>query len=144
MTQLLQTSKNYIQITKPNDDLSYSTSLKTNFKIEGFNLRKIDDYLDVSLNFYQTNQENEDNKTTPTVFPKIKYHTGYFGKNGNISNSTFEFYNIFREKSNLVHAKNQQKISHKYEIEKNLLIIILKYYLMLKYIIKVLKLKKTN
>ncbi len=114
----LQTSKNYIQIAKPNDDLSYSTSLKTNFKIEGFNLRKIDDYLDISLNFYQTNQENEDNKTTPTVFPKIKYHTGYFDKNDNISNSTFEFYNIFREKSNLVHAKNQQKISHKYEIEK--------------------------
>ena len=114
----LQTSKNYIQITKPNDDLSYSTSLKTNFKIEGFNLRKLDDHLDVSLNFYQTNQENEDDNTTPTVFPKIKYHTGYFAKNGNISNSIFEFYNIFREKSNLVHAKNQQKISHKYEIEK--------------------------
>ena len=114
----LQTSKNYIQITKPNDDLSYSTSLKSDFKIEGFNLRKIDDYLDVSLNFYQTNQENEDNKTTPTVFPKIKYHTGYFNKNGNISNSTYEFYNISREKSNLVHAKNQQKISHKYNIKK--------------------------
>ncbi len=114
----LQTSKNYIQITKPNDDLSYSTSLKTNFKIEGFNLRKLDDHLDVSLNFYQTNQENEDDNTTPTVFPKIKYHTGYFAKNGNISNSIFEFYNILREKSNLVHAKNQQKISHKYEIEK--------------------------
>ena len=114
----LQTSKNYIQITKPNDDLSYSTSLKTNFKIEGFNLQKIDDRLDISLNFYQTNQKNEDNKTTPTVFPKIKYHTGYFNKNGNISNSKFEFYNIFREKSNLVHAKNQQKISHIHGIEK--------------------------
>ena len=117
----LETSKNYIQITKPNDDLSYSTSLKTNFKIEGFNLQKIDDHLDLSLNFYQTNQENEDNKTTPTVFPKVKYHTGYFNKNGNISNSTFEFYNIFREKSNLTHAKNQQKISHKYEIEKKII-----------------------
>ncbi len=117
----LQTSKNYIQITKPNDDLSYSTSLKTNFKIEGFNLRKFDDHLDLSLNFYQTNQEKEDNKTTPTVFPKVKYHTGYFSKNGNLSNSTFEFYNIFREKSNLVHAKNQQKISHKYEFEKKLI-----------------------
>ena len=114
----LQTSKNYIQITKPNDDLSYSTSLKTDFKIEGFNLQKIDDHLDISFNFYQTSQENEDNKTTPTVFPQIKYHTGYFNKNENISNSTFEFYNIFREKSNLTHAKNQQKISHKYQIEK--------------------------
>ena len=47
----LQTSMNYIQITKPNDDLSYSTSLKTNFKIEGFNLQKIDDHLDIDLNF---------------------------------------------------------------------------------------------
>ena len=74
----LQTSKNYIQITKPNDDLSYSTSLQTNFKIEGFNLQKIDDHLDIDLTLYQTNQENEDNKTTPTVFPKLKYHTGYF------------------------------------------------------------------
>ena len=116
----LQTSKNYIQITKPNDDLSYSTSLKTDFKIEGFNLQKIDDHLDISFNFYQTSQENEDNKTTPTVFPQIKYHTGYFNKNENISNSTFEFYNIFREKSNLTHAKNQQKISHKYQIEKKI------------------------
>jgi len=117
----LQTSKNYIQITKPNDDLSYSTSLKTNFKIEGFNLQKIDDHLDINLKLYQTNQENEDNKTTPTVFPKLKYHTGYFNKNGNISNSTFEFYNIFREKSSLTHAKNQQKISHKHNIEKKLI-----------------------
>ena len=30
----------------------------------------------------------------------------------------YEFYNIFREKSNFVHAKKQQKISHKYKIEK--------------------------
>ena len=84
----LQTSKNYIQITKPNDDLSYTNSLSTNFNLEGFNLRKIDDQLNISLNFYQTNQENEDNKKIPTVFPKIKYFSGYNNKYGNISNST--------------------------------------------------------
>ena len=67
----LETSKNYIQITKPNDDLSYTNSLSTSFTIEGFNLRKIDDYLKLNLSFYQTNQENEDNKTIPTVFPNI-------------------------------------------------------------------------
>ena len=39
----LQTSKNYIQITKPNDDLSYTNSLKTDIHLEGFNLYKIDD-----------------------------------------------------------------------------------------------------
>ena len=114
----LETSKNYIQITKPNDDLSYSTSLKTNFKIEGFNLQKIDDHLDLSLNFYQTNQENEDNKTIPTVLPNLKYFSGYNNFYGNISNSSYEFYNIFREKASGVHAKNQQKISHKYNLSK--------------------------
>ena len=117
----LQTSKNYIQITKPNDDLSYTNSLSTNINVEGFNLRKIDDQLKISLNFYQTNQENEDNKTIPTVLPKIKYFSGYNKKYGSITNSTYEFYNIFREKSSTVHAKQQQKLSHKYKIKKDLI-----------------------
>ncbi len=117
----LQTSKNYIQITKPNDDLSYTNSLRTNFNIEGFNIRKLDDHLDISLNFYQTNQENEDNKTIPVVLPKIKYHTGYFNKYGNITETSYDFYNIFREKSNLVHAEKQQKISHRYKIRRELI-----------------------
>ena len=117
----LQTSKNYIQITKPNDELSYTSSLSTNFNLEGFNLRKLDDYLKISLNFYQTNQENEDNKIIPTVLPKIKYLSGYKNKYGNLSNSTYEFYNIFRDKSTSVHAKKQQKISHKYNYQKNLI-----------------------
>ena len=114
----LQTSKNYIQITKPNDDLSYTNSLSTNFNLEGFNLRKIDDQLKISINFYQTNQKNEDNKIIPTVLPKIKYFSGYKNQVGNTSNSTYEFYNIFREKSNNIHAKKQQKISHEYNIKK--------------------------
>ncbi len=77
--------------------------------------------MNISLNFYQTNQENEDNKTIPTVFPKIKYFSGYNNQYGVISNSDFEFYNIFREKSSLVHAKKQQKISHKFNIKKEIL-----------------------
>ena len=116
----LETSKNYIQITKPNDDLSYTNSLRTNIMLEGFNLKKIDDQLRVNLGFYQTNQNDEDNKTIPIVLPRIKYHSGYFNKNGNVSDSTYEFYNIFREKSSLVHAKKQQKISHKFRINRNL------------------------
>ncbi len=112
----LETSKNYIQRTKPNDDLSYKNSLSTNFNLEGFNLKQLDDHIKISLNFYQTNQENEDNKTIPTVLPKIKYFSGYSNKFGNLSNSTYEFYNIFREKSTLVHAKQQQKVSHKYSL----------------------------
>ena len=117
----LQTSKNYIQITKPNDDLSYTNSLRTNFNIEGFNIRKLDDNLNISLNFYQTNQENEDNKTIPLVLPKIKYHTGYLSKYGNVTDTSYEFYNILREKSTLVHAEKQQKISHKYKISRKLI-----------------------
>ena len=53
----LQTSKNYIQITKPNDELSYTNSLRSNLILEGFNLNKIDDHLKISLSYYQTNQE---------------------------------------------------------------------------------------
>ena len=114
----LQTSKNYIQRSKPNDDLSYQSSLSTNFNLEGYNLNQIDDQFKVSLKFYQTNQENEDNKTIPTVFPKIKYFSGYSYRYGGVSNSTYEFYNIFREKSSIVHAKKQQKISYKYNLKK--------------------------
>ena len=73
--------------------------------MEGFNLNKIDDQLKVSLNFYQTNQENEDNKLIPTVLPNFKYFSGSQHKYGSNSNYTLEFYNIFREKSSLVHAK---------------------------------------
>ncbi len=114
----LQTSKNYIQRTKPNDDLSYKNSLSTNINFEGFNLNKIDDYFKVSLNFYQTNQENEDNKTIPIVLPKIKYYSGQNNKYGYSYFHNFELYNIIREKSTNVHAKNQQKISHKYNLNK--------------------------
>ncbi len=117
----LQTSKNYIQITKPNDDLSYTTSLSTNFNLEGFNLKQIDDQLKISLNFYQANQENEDNKTIPTVLPKIKYFSGYKNRFGTTSFSTYEIYNIMRDKSNLIHAQNQQKISHEYDIKKEII-----------------------
>ncbi len=117
----LQTSKNYIQITKPNDELSYTHSLSTTFNLDGYNIRKIDDQFKFGLKFYQTNQENEDNKTIPTVLPNIKYFSGYKNFYGNISNSTYEFYNIFREKSNTTHAKKQQKLSHKFNLTKEVI-----------------------
>ena len=117
----LQTSMNYIQITKPNDNLSYKNSLSTNLNLEGFNLNKIDDYLKINFNFYQTNQKKEDNKTTPIVLPNIKYFSGYFNQYGSSTNSTYEFYNIFRDKSTQVHAKQQQKISHKFNLKKEVI-----------------------
>ncbi len=114
----LQTSKNYIQKTKPNDDLSYTNSLKTDLNLEGFGLRKNDDQLKINLSFYQTNQEDEDNKTVPIVLPNIQYHSGYYNKFGNIYDHSLEFYNILRDKSTDVHSKRQQKISHKFKINK--------------------------
>ncbi len=121
LNSALETSKNYIQKTKPNNDLSYKNSLSTNLNLEGFNLKRIDDHFKVGLSFYQTNQEDEDNKITPTVLPKIKYFSGYKNVIGNISSSTYDFYNIFRDKSTLVHAKKQQKISHQYLINRSLI-----------------------
>ncbi len=118
ISSALQTSKNYIQKTKPNDDLSYTNSLKTNLNLEGFGLRKNDDQLKINLSFYQTNQENEDNKKVPIVLPNVNYHSGYFNKYGNIYDHTLEFYNILRDKSTDIHSKRQQKISHKYKINK--------------------------
>ena len=114
----LETSKNYIQITKPNDDLSYTNSLRTQINLDGFNLNKIDDYLGVNLSFYQTNQENEDNKTVPFVLPRVKYFSGYNNRFGGITDTKFEFYNIFREKNTSTHSQKQQKLSHNYNFNK--------------------------
>jgi len=115
----LETSKNYIQITQPNSDLSYKNSLSTDLTLEGFNLNKIDDYLQVNINFYQSNQVNEDNKTTPTVLPNIKYYSGNKILYGNNTANIYEFYNIFRDKHTSIHSKNQQKISYKFVSSKD-------------------------
>ncbi len=114
----LQTSANYIQRTKPNDDLSYTSSLSTSINFEGFNLNKLDDYLNINFNYYQTNQKSDDNATIPIVFPNFKYFTGHKNIYGSKSNGTYEFYNIIRDKSTEVHSKRQQKISHKYNINR--------------------------
>ena len=117
----LQTSEDYIQITKPNDELSYTTSLSTKINLEGFNLNKKDDYFKGNISFYQSNQQNEDNKTIPMVLPNLKYYSG-LSKNDNFNSSiNYEFYNIIREKNTSIHSKQQQKLSHKYFLKKDLL-----------------------
>ena len=117
----LQTSQNYIQKTQPNDDLSYETSLSTNFKIEGFNINNIDDYFQTNFSFYQTNQENENNEKNPIVFPNITYYSGnkILG-NYNISNE-YQFYNIFRDTNTTIHSKQQQKLSHTFNLSKDII-----------------------
>ncbi len=111
----LETSQNYIQITQPNSDLSYTNSLSTSVELEGYYINKIDDYLSTSLNFYQTNQKNENNKTTPIVFPNIYYYSGNKIVRGNETSNSYRFYNIFRDKNTDIHAQRQIKFSHKFK-----------------------------
>ena len=89
--------------------------MSTSVNLEGFNLRKIDDHLNLKFNFYQTSQKNEDNKTNPTVFPNIKYYSGNNIINEYNTSNVYEFYNIFRDKNTTIHSRNQQKISHKFD-----------------------------
>ncbi len=114
----LQTSKNYIQQTTPNDDLSYSSSLNTTFQINGYNLNKIDDKLMFNVSTYQSNQNNEDNKTLPTVFPHITYLTGENNYGNYAYKNNFEFYNISRDTPTEIHSKNQKKISSNFTINR--------------------------
>ncbi len=120
-TSALETSKNYIQQTTPNNDLSYASSLHTALDIYGYNLNKVDDKLRINLTNYQSNQNGEDNKTLPTIFPYIEF---YFGDNNigkfNYSNN-LEFYNIMRNSPSGIHAKNQKKISSLININKKVI-----------------------
>ncbi len=117
----LQTSQNYIQKTLPEDDLSYQTSLSSIFKLEGYYLNQLDDYFQANLSFYQTNQQNENNKKTPIVFPNIKYYSGSTKLNGNNVSSIYQFYNIFRDTNTNIHSKRQQKLSHTFNLNKSLI-----------------------
>ncbi|MFL2520365.1 MAG: LPS-assembly protein LptD, partial [Alphaproteobacteria bacterium] len=121
LNSALQTSRNYIQRTVPDNDLSYDTSLSTNFQIDGYNLNKLDDHLKANVNFYQTTQQNEDNKKTPTVFPNIKYYTGEGIIGNNKVSEEYQFYNIFRDTNTSTHSKTQQKISHKLNLKKDII-----------------------
>ena len=118
ISSALETSKNYIQKTNPNNDLSYASSLNTSVNIYGYNLNKIDDKLSLNVTNYQSNQNNEDNKTLPTILPYINFYSGENNiKNFNYSNS-LEFYNIFRNGTTDIHAKSQQKISSLIDVNK--------------------------
>jgi len=117
----LETSKNYIQTTNPNNDLSYKSSLATKINLNGYNLNKIDDKLLINFSSYQTNQNDDDNSSLPTVLPYINYNSGiYEFRNVNYENH-FQFYNIFRDKKNTDYAKEQQKISYNLFLSKNYL-----------------------
>ena len=114
----LETSKNYIQQTAPNDDLSYSSSLNTSLDIYGYNLNKVDDKLRINLTNYQSNQNGEDNKTLPTIFPYIEFYSGENNLNSFEYSNNLEFYNILRDVHTDIHAKKQIKVSSLININK--------------------------
>lgn len=108
----LQTSQTYLKTSDPNNDLSYNTSLSSTLNLSGYNLKKFNDALEFNISSYQVVQDNEDNKTTPTVFPYVNYTTGKDNfKNVEYENS-FTFYNIARDKGTTDHAQKQKKLSH--------------------------------
>ncbi len=117
----LETSKNYIQSTNPNDELSYTSSLATKINLNGYNLRKIDDKLLINFSTYQTNQNDDDNSSLPTVLPYINYNSGFYEYNEFSYQNNLEFYNIFRDKKTNDYAKEQQKLSHNLSFSKNYL-----------------------
>ena len=107
----LETSKNYIQKITPNNELSYSSSLHTSLDIYGYNINKIDDKLRINFTNYQSNQNGEDNKTLPTIFPYIEFYTGEKNINKLKYSNNLEFYNINRNSTTEIHAKTQRKLS---------------------------------
>jgi len=111
ISSVLQTSKDYIQQTNPNDELSYSNSLKSSLNLTGYNIKRFDDKINLNITTYQSNQNNEDNKTIPTILPYTTYHTGIHKYQYYDYSNDFEFYNIFRDKTTTIHAKAQRKFS---------------------------------
>ena len=119
ISSALQTSKDYIQQVSPNDDLSYASSLTSSMEINGYNLNKIDDRLMINISTYQINQNNEDNKTIPTILPYLTYNTGNYELKKQIKyNNNYEFYNIFRDTPTDIHSKSQRKISSTISLNK--------------------------
>ena len=67
------------------------------------------------------NQNNEDNKTIPRVLPFIEYNSGNYKVGETNTNHKLNFYNIFRDKNTSIHSQNQQKISHAFYTNKEII-----------------------
>jgi len=111
-TSAFQTSPTYLRRTDQNNLLNRKNTLTSSFNLDGYNLRKFDDKLHFEITGYQVVRNDEDNKTTPTTFPYIRYNDGT-NKYGKINyNQKYSFYNIFRDTATTDHAQNQQKINY--------------------------------
>ena len=107
-----QTSPTYLRRTDQNNLLNRRTSLSTTVNLNGYNLRKFDDHLHTNISGYQVVRNGEDNKTTPTIFPYIKYSAGTQIIGNTKYNQKVSFYNIYRDTATSVHAQQQQKVYH--------------------------------
>ena len=108
-----QSSPTYLRRTDKNNILNRDNALTSSLHLNGYNLRKIDDRLSLNITGYQVVKNNENNKTTPTTLPFIKYSTGIYRYN-NKTKYIHEYsgYNIFRELGTASHAQKQQKAQH--------------------------------
>ncbi len=107
-----QTSPTYLRRTDINNLLNQDISLKSSLDLNGYGLRKKDDQLNFKISSYQVIQKDDDNKTTPTALPYVKYNNGInYYKNIKINNK-FSFYNIFRDSATSDLAQRQQKFNH--------------------------------
>ena len=89
--------------------------MASTINLKGYNLRKIDDKLLINFSTYQTNQNDDDNSSVPTVLPFINYKSGIYKYNQINYENKYEFYNIFRDKKTTDNSKEQQKISHNFD-----------------------------
>tara|TARA_Y100001970_G_C14252677_1_gene873004 strand:- start:2935 stop:5184 length:2250 start_codon:yes stop_codon:yes gene_type:complete len=108
----LQTSPTYLRRTDINNLLNQEISLKSSLSLNGYSLRKFDDHLNFKISSYQVIQKDDDNKTSPTALPYIRYNAGNnYYKNTRINNK-ISFYNIFRDSATSDLAQRQQKLYH--------------------------------
>tara|TARA_Y100000590_G_C15740221_1_gene1020022 strand:+ start:1135 stop:3357 length:2223 start_codon:yes stop_codon:yes gene_type:complete len=108
----LQTSPTYLRRTDQNNPINRKSSLNTTFNLNGYEILESNDNLSFTISGYQVVRNNEDNKTSPTSLPYIKYNSGIHKFRGNNYKNHFTFYNIFRETVTDEHAKEQQKLEH--------------------------------
>ena len=107
-----QSSPTYLRRTDQNNFLNRKNTLNTALTVDGYNLNKIDDHLNFQISGYQVVKNNEDNKTTPTALPYVKYSGGTYKKGKINYNQKISFYNIFRDIATDDHAQQQQKLYH--------------------------------
>ena len=107
-----QSSPTYLRRTDKNNILNRDNALTSALNLNGYNLRKIDDRLSFNITGYQVVKKNDNNKTTPTTFPFVKYSTGFNRYKKTKYVQEYSGYNIFRELGTADHAQKQQKAQH--------------------------------